>query len=214
MSAAYALGIGSKLAVLRARIARKDTPLTTWAVSASSVVRNSSSGLTSTMKCRALSTTKKSSVVHQLFSSRTVLNLLVLIHRLLFSVLFGNRNKTNKKLRLNSTLRVERWKRGGGAQRASSSSHEAEGDRELSSARVRSRGRRPRFLTAWESYRAREWRPETVGRGMLTCEITFSHDHLRLSAANCTRVCMTVFGPRCVYYFIRWGHENWRLEWL
>ena len=49
-------------------------PLSTWAVSASSVVRNFSPGLAPTMKRRALSTTKKSSVVHQLFSSRTMLN--------------------------------------------------------------------------------------------------------------------------------------------
>ena len=125
----------------------------------------------------------------------------------------GPRKFTTRRFAQNSSLRVERRKRGS-AQRASSSSHEAEGNRELSSARVRSRGRRPRFLTAWESYRAREWRPEAVGRGMSTCEITFSHDHLRPSAANFTRVCMTAFGLRCVYYFIRWEHRNWQLEWL
>ena len=113
----------------------------------------------------------------------------------------------------NSTLRVERRKRGN-AQRASSSSHEAEGDRELSSAGVRTRGRRPRILTARESNRPREWRPETVGRGLSPCEITFSRNHFRPSAANFTRVCMTAFASRCVYYFIRWGHWNWRLEWL
>ena len=55
----------------------------------------------------------------------------------------------------NSRLRVERRKRGN-AQRASSSSHEAEGDRELLSAGVRTRGRRSKILTARESYRARE----------------------------------------------------------
>ena len=49
-------------------------PLNTWSVSASSVVRNFSSGLVPTMKRRAPSTTEKSNVVHQLFSSRTVLN--------------------------------------------------------------------------------------------------------------------------------------------
>ena len=45
-------------------------------------------------------------------------------------------------------------------------------------------------------------------------EITFSRDHLRPSAANFTRVFMTAFASRCVYYFTRWGDGNWRLEWL
>ena len=45
-------------------------------------------------------------------------------------------------------------------------------------------------------------------------EITLSCDHLRPSAANFTRVCMTAFASRCVYYFTRWGHGIWRLEWL
>ena len=90
----------------------------------------------------------------------------------------------------NSSFRVERRKRGN-AQRASSSSYEAEGDRKLLSAGVR------------ESYRARERRPEAVGRGLSPCEITFSRDHLRPSAANFTRVRMTAFVSRCVYYFIR-----------
>ena len=71
-----------------------------------------------------------------------------------------------QQLKFNSRLRVERRKRGN-AQRASNSSHEAEGDRELPSAGVRTRGRRPRILSARESYRAREWRPEAVGRGFL-----------------------------------------------
>ena len=57
-------------------------PLTTWAGSASSVDRNFSSGLARAMKRQTLSATKESSVVHQLFSSRTLLNLLLLIHRL------------------------------------------------------------------------------------------------------------------------------------
>ena len=70
----------------------------------------------------------------------------------------------NKKVirKSNSRLRVERRKRGN-AHRASSSSHEAEGDR----------------------------------------EITFSRNHLRRSAANFARVCMTAFVSRCLYYFIR-----------
>ena len=40
-------------------------------------------------------------------------------------------------------------------QRASSSSHEAEGDRELSSAGVRTRGRRPRILIARDNFQSR-----------------------------------------------------------
>ena len=103
----------------------------------------------------------------------------------------------------NSTLRVERRKRGS-AQRASSSSYEAEGDRELSSAGVRSRGRRPRILTAWESYRARD----------VTVRDNFQSRSPSAKCCEPTRVCMTAFGSRCVYYFIRWGHGNWRLEWL
>ena len=42
--------------------------------------------------------------IHQLFSSRTVLNLPVVILRFLFSVLFGNRNKSNWKLRLKNNF--------------------------------------------------------------------------------------------------------------
>ena len=53
----------------------------------------------------------------------------------------------------NSTLRVEKRKQGN-AQRASSSSHEAEGDRELSSAGVRTRGHRPRILTARDNFQS------------------------------------------------------------
>ena len=34
-------------------------------------------------------------------------------------------------------------------------------------------------------------------------EITLSRDHLRPSAANFTRVCMTAFASRCVYYFMQ-----------
>ena len=59
-------------------------------------------------------------------------------------------------------------------QRASSSSHEAEGDRKLASVGVRTRG-----------------------RGFLLRERTFSRDHLRPSAANFMRVCMTAFASRC-----------------
>ena len=109
------------------------------------------------------------------------------------------KNGWNRACVINSSLRVERRKRGN-AQQASSSSHEAEGDRELSSAGVRTRGRRPRILTARESYRAREWRPVAVGRRLSPCEITFSSDHLRPSTANFTRVCMTAFVSRCVYF--------------
>ena len=47
------------------------------------------------------------------------------------------------------SVRVERRKRGN-AQRASSSSREAEGDRELSSAGMTTRGRRPRVVTVRE----------------------------------------------------------------
>ena len=62
----------------------------------------------------------------------------------------------------NSILRVERQKRGS-AQRASSSSHEAEGDRKLSSARVRklsssgmtARGRRPRDVNVRDNFQSR-----------------------------------------------------------
>ena len=61
---------------------------------------------------------------------------------------------------------------------------------------------------------AREWEPEAEGRGFLPREITLSRDHLWPSAANFTRVCMTAFASRCVYYFTRWGYGNWRLEWL
>ena len=56
-----------------------------------------------------------------------------------------------KRSQENSTLRVERRKRGS-AQRASSSSHEAEGDRELSSAGRTARGRRPRGVTARDNF--------------------------------------------------------------
>ena len=52
-------------------------PLTTWAVSTSSVVR--SLGLAPTMKRRALSTTKKSNVVHQLSYEFTGVNTSALI---------------------------------------------------------------------------------------------------------------------------------------
>ena len=54
----------------------------------------------------------------------------------------------------NSRLRGERRKRGN-AQRASTLSHEAEGDRELSSAGARTRGRRPRILTARDNFQSR-----------------------------------------------------------
>ena len=84
------------------------------------------------------------------------------------------------KINNNSTLRLERQKRGN-AQGASSSSHEAEGDRELSSARVRTRGRRPRIFTARESYRARERRPEAVGRGLSPCESENFIDKVKIS---------------------------------
>ena len=89
------------------------------------------------------------------------------------------------KNRKNSTLRVERQQRVN-AQRASSSSHEAD-------AGVRTRGRRPRILTARDNFQSRS--PSAK-----CCEFT--------------RVCMTAFASRCVYYFIRWGHWNWWLEWL
>ena len=59
---------------------------------------------------------------------------------------------------------------------------------------------------------AREWEPEAAGRGFLPREITFSRDHLRSSVANFTRVCMTAFASKCVYYFTRWGHRNWGLS--
>ena len=62
--------------------------------------------------------------------------------------------------------------------RARSSPHEVEGDRELSSAGMRTRGR-------------------MRTRGFLPCEITLSRDHLRLSAANFTRVRMTASASRC-----------------
>ena len=63
------------------------------------------------------------------------------------------------------------------------------------------------------SCRAREWKPEAEGLGSLPREITLSRDHLWSSVANFTQVCMTAFASRCVYYFTRWGHGNWRLEW-
>ena len=92
----------------------------------------------------------------------------------------------------NSTLRVERRKWGNAD------------EREV-------RHTRSKVIT---SCRAREWQPEAEGRGFLSREIALSRDHLRPSAANFTRVCMTAFASRCVYYFTRWGHGNWRLEWL
>ena len=64
------------------------------------------------------------------------------------------------------------------------------------------------------SCRALEWRPEAECRGLSPREITLSRDHFLPSAANFTRVCMTAFTSRCVYYFTRWGHGNWQLEWL
>ena len=68
---------------------------------------------------------------------------------------------------------------------------------------------RPKVIA---SCRAWEWVPKAVGRGFLPREITCSRDHLRPSAANFTRVCMPAFALRCVYYFTRRGHANWRLE--
>ena len=72
-------------------------------------------------------------------------------------------------------------------------SHEAEGDRELSSAEVRNRGRRPRILTTRDNVQSRS--PSA-------------------KCCNFTRVCITAFASRCVYYFTRWGHGNRWLEWL
>ena len=86
----------------------------------------------------------------------------------------SNKAKNQRKnLKKNSALRVERRKRGS-AQRATSSSHEAEGDRELSSAGVRSRGRRPRILTAWES--------KSRSPSAKCCELYYAnlHDRFRL----------------------------------
>ena len=80
-----------------------------------------------------------------------------------------------KKITLqgNSSLRVERRKRGN-AQRASSSSHEAEGDRELSSAGVRTRGCRSRILTAPDNFQS--WSPSAKW-----CELYATlHDRFRL----------------------------------
>ena len=53
--------------------------------------------------------------------------------------------------------------------------------------------------TIWYSARG----PEAEGRGFLPREISLSRDHLRPSVANLTRVCMTAFVSRCVYYFTR-----------
>ena len=92
----------------------------------------------------------------------------------------------------NSTLRVERRKWGNAGER--------EG-----------RCTRSKVIA---SCRAREWEPEAEGQGFSPREITLSRDHLRRSAANFTRVCMTAFASRYVYYFTRWGRGNWRLEWL
>ena len=73
----------------------------------------------------------------------------------------------------NSSLRVERRKRGN-AQRASNSSHEAEGNRELSSAGVRTRGRRPRILTARDNF-------QSQSPSAKCCELYASlHDRFRL----------------------------------
>ena len=80
-----------------------------------------------------------------------------------------------------SSLRVERRKRGN-AQRATSSSHEAEDDRELSSAGVRklssagmtARGRRPRDVTVRDNFQSRSPLAKC-------CELYASlHDRFRL----------------------------------
>ena len=55
---------------------------------------------------------------------------------------------------LNSSLHVERRKRRN-AQRASSSSHEAEGECELSSAGMTARGRRPRVVIERDNFQSR-----------------------------------------------------------
>ena len=85
----------------------------------------------------------------------------------------------------NSTLHVERWKSGNAVER-------------------QVRRTRPKVIAGCQ---AQEWEPEAVGRGFLPREIIFSRDHLRPSAANFTRVCMTAFTLRSVYYFTRW--EAW-----
>ena len=73
----------------------------------------------------------------------------------------------------NSSLRVERRKRGN-AQRALSSSHEAEGDRDLSSAGMTARGRKPRVVNVRDNFQSRS--PSTK-----CCELYASlHDRFRL----------------------------------
>ena len=71
-----------------------------------------------------------------------------------FNRVAKNHGMDRSTSRQNSTLSVERQKRGN-AQRASSSSHEAEGNRELLSAGVRTRGRRPRISTARDNFQSR-----------------------------------------------------------
>ena len=83
-------------------------------------------------------------------------------------MIFEKKNPFN-----NSTLRVERRKRGS-AQRESSSSHEAEGDRELSSAGMMARGRRPRDVTVRDNFQSRSPLAKC-------CELHASlHDRFRL----------------------------------
>ena len=81
---------------------------------------------------------------------------------------------------------------------------------------------RPKVMA---SCRAREWEPDAVGRGFLPREKVIERGNVTAGdnfqspspSAKCcdlSRLCMTAFVSRCVYYFIRWEHWNWRLEWL
>ena len=78
-----------------------------------------------------------------------------------------------------------------GMQRASSSAHEAEGDRELSSAEVRTRGRRPRILTARDN-------AQSQSPSAKCCELYASlHDRFRLE------VCI-LFYPMSTWKLATW----------
>ena len=80
-------------------------------------------------------------------------------------------------------------------ERASSSSHEAKGDRELSSAGVRTRGRRPRILTARDNFQSRS--PSAK-----CCELYASlHDRFRLEVRISTLryECDETFSDECEF---------------